>query len=252
MKIIKDLIDTIDDKTKKMLIKEVRIGPFWTGVWSKYCGLASTTFVHKPDMPPPIKEAGNLTNKNVEEICNFAYSDCLLQASVGIAAINSAIEVDLKRCQEINAAEILFEKGEDKKVAIVGHFPFVNGLRKVTKKLWVIERRPQVGDIPASEATRVIPEAEVIAITGTALINDTMEDLLALCPKKSLVMILGASTPLSPVWFDYGIDFISGTRVVDPELILRMVSEGVTFKQVHGRGIKLFTIQKEKYNERNY
>jgi len=247
MKIIEDIISTIEERTRDILVKEVRIGPFWTGVWSKYGGLASTTFIHEPEMPPPIKEAGNLTQKSIIELCNYANSDCLLQASVGMAAINSALEVDLNRCQSINAAEILYEKGKNKKVVVVGHFPFVNKLREITKDLWVVERKPQSGDIPASEAKRVIPQADVIAITGTALINGTMGELLSWCPKESIVMVLGATTPLSPVWFDYGVDLVSGTRVTDPELVLRFVSEGVVFKQIHGRGIKLLTIQKENY-----
>ena len=247
MKIIEDIISTIEERTRDILVKEVRIGPFWTGVWSKYGGLASTTFIHEPEMPPPIKEAGNLTQKSIIELCNYANSDCLLQASVGMAAINSALEVDLNRCQSINAAEILYEKGKNKKVVVVGHFPFVNKLREITKDLWVVERKPQSGDIPASEAKRVIPQADVIAITGTALINGSIGELLSWCPKESIVMVLGATTPLSPVWFDYGVDLISGTRVIDPELVLRLVSEGVVFKQVHGRGVKLLTIQKENY-----
>ena len=247
MKIIEDIISTIEKSTRDILVKEVRIGPFWTGVWSKYGGLASTTFIHEPAMPPPIKEAGNLTRKSVLEICNFANSNCLLQASVGMAAINSALEIDLSKCQNINAAEILYEKGKDKKVVVVGHFPFVNKLRELTEELWVVERKPQSGDIPASEAKRVIPQADVIAITGTALINGTMGELLSWCPKKSVVMVLGATTPLSPVWFDYGVDLVSGTRVTDSKLVLRLVSEGVVFKQIHGQGVKLLTIQKENY-----
>jgi hypothetical protein len=246
MKIIDDIISTIGEDTRGMLVKEVRIGPFWTGVWSKYGGLASTTFTHEPAMPPPLKEAGHLTKKTILELCNYANYNCLLMASVGMAAINSAIEVDLNQCQNINAAEVLYEKGRDKKVVVIGHFPFVNKLSKLAKKLWVIERRPQSGDIPASEAERVIPQADVIAITGTALINGTMGELLALCPKKSVVMVLGPTAPISPVWFDYGVDLVSGTRVIDPELVLRFVSEGVVFKQIHGRGVKLLTIQKGK------
>ena len=247
MKIIEDIISTIGESARDMLVKEVRIGPFWTGVWSKYGGLASTTFIHEPAMPPPIKEAGNLTQKSILELCNYANSNCLLQASVGMAAINSAIEVDLNKCQNINAAEVLYEKGKNKKVVVVGHFPFVNKLRELTKELWVVERKPQSGDIPASEAKRVIPQADVIAITGTALINGTMGELLSWCPKESLVMVLGATTPLSSVWFDYGVDLVSGTRVTDPELVLRLISEGVVFKQIHGRGVKLLTIQKDNY-----
>jgi hypothetical protein len=33
----------------------------------------------------------------------------------------------------------------------------------------------------------------------------------------------------------------------NPELVLRMISEGIVFKQVQGRGVKLVTIEKEKY-----
>ena len=247
MKIIEDIISTIEESARDILVREVRIGPFWTGVWSKYGGLASTTFTHEPTMPSPIKEAGNLTQKSVLELCNYANSDCLLQASVGMAAINSALEVNLNKCQNINAAEVLYEKGKNKKVVIVGHFPFVNKLRELAKELWVVERKPQSGDIPASEAKRVIPQADVIAITGTALINGTMGELLSWCPKESIVMVLGATTPLSPVWFDYGVDLVSGTRVIDPELLLRLISEVVVFKQIHGRGVKLLTIQKDNY-----
>jgi len=76
MKIIDDIISTIDKKTKNALVREVRIGPFWTGVWSKYGGLASITFTHEPAMAPPIKEAGSLTEKSIGEICHYANSDC--------------------------------------------------------------------------------------------------------------------------------------------------------------------------------
>ncbi|GAJ23050.1 unnamed protein product, partial [marine sediment metagenome] len=62
-----------------------------------------------------------------------------------------------------------------------------------------------------------------------------------------IVMVLGATTPLSPVWFDYGVDLVSGTRVIDPKLVLRLVSEGIVFKQIQGRGVKLLTIQKDNY-----
>lgn len=40
------------------VVKEVRIGPFWTGVWSRYCGLASTTFNHEHENRFPVGEAG--------------------------------------------------------------------------------------------------------------------------------------------------------------------------------------------------
>ncbi|HIJ20999.1 MAG TPA: hypothetical protein HPP58_08125, partial [Deltaproteobacteria bacterium] len=46
--------------------------------------------------------------------------------------------------------------------------------------------------------------------------------------------LLGDTAPLSPVLFDYGVDAISGTKVVDSELALRCVSQGANFRQIGG------------------
>lgn len=224
-------------------VREVRIGPFWTAVWSRDCGLASTTVTEEHHASgPPVSEAGNLTRKSALELCRYATSDSLLERTLALAAINSLLEVDFARCREANAAEVLAEWGRDKRVCVVGHFPFLPRLRGLARELWVLERRPRSGDLPADEANRVIPQADVVAITGTALINGTMEDLLALCRRDALVMVLGPTTPLSPVWFEHGVRFISGTRVVDPPAVLKLVSEGVTFQQLHGKGVRLLTM----------
>lgn len=61
MKIIGDIISSIEKDARDISVNEVRIGPFWTGVWSKYGGLVSTTFIPELAMTPSIKEAGNLT-----------------------------------------------------------------------------------------------------------------------------------------------------------------------------------------------
>ena len=74
--------------------------------------------------------------------------------------------------------------------------------------------------------------ADVIGITGTAFNNHTIERLLGLCQPQAYVIILGGTAPLSPVLFDYGVDAISGTQVVDPEMVLRCVSQGATFRQI--------------------
>jgi uncharacterized protein (DUF4213/DUF364 family) len=90
----------------------------------------------------------------------------------------------------------------------------------------------------------VIPQADVVAITGTALINHTLDGLLALCRPDTLVMVLGPSTPLSPVLFEHGATIISGARIVDEAAVIRTVSQGATFQQVEG--VRLLTLAREK------
>jgi uncharacterized protein (DUF4213/DUF364 family) len=56
-------------------------------------------------------------------------------------------------------------------------------------------------------------------------------------------MILGPSTPLSPVLFDHGATIVSGARVIDEAAVLRTIGQGATFQQVEG--VRLLTLRAE-------
>jgi uncharacterized protein len=184
---------------------------------------------------------GALTQKTALELAQYARSNSLLEASIGIAAINSLIEPEKSKCVEKNGFDILIEKGEGKNVAVVGHFPWIPRLRDKVGNLWVLEQRVRDGDLPAEEASRILPECDVVGITGTSLINHTLEGLLSL-RKKAYIVMIGPTTPLSPVLFDHGIDVICGAKVTDSERLIRFISEGATFKEV--TGVRLLTLAK--------
>jgi uncharacterized protein (DUF4213/DUF364 family) len=240
MKVLDELISTLDFNAP---VKEVRQGIFHTGVLTRYCGLAATLPKDALRQKPPlVSEPGSLLDKTAGALAGLAYSESLLEAAIGMATINSLLEVDLDSCTELNAADLILEKGEGKNVVIVGHFPFLPRVRERAKALWVIEKNPSEGDYQETEADRFIPQSDVAAITGTSLTNHTFEHLLRLCPPKAYVVMLGDTVPLSPVLFDHGVDAVSGTRVVDPDLALRCVSQGANFRQI--RGIKKLTMTK--------
>jgi uncharacterized protein (DUF4213/DUF364 family) len=240
MKILDDLISSLAADAPA---REVRIGRFWTGVWSRECGLASTTGPGSHEHGARfVRDAGGLAGRSALELARLAHSDSPLEAGIGMAAINSLLEVDEARCVELNAGDLLIERGRGKTVALIGHFPFVPALREAAARLEVLELRPQPGDASAGEAGAIVPQADIVAITGSAFINHSLGGLLGLCRADSFVMVLGPSTPLSPILFDYGADVISGTRVVEPELALRCASEGATFRQI--RGIRLLTMER--------
>jgi uncharacterized protein (DUF4213/DUF364 family) len=232
MKIIDDLIATLDTDAK---VKDIRMGLFHTAVLTRHCGLAATLPRDAlKQEPPSVREPGQLLKKSALELVRMAYSDSILEAAIGMATINSLLEVNEERCQELNASQLIAEKGRGKKVAIIGHFPFVPRLREVVDELWVIEKNPHEGDLAEDEAEKLIPRADVIGITGTAFTNHTIEKLLKLCRPQAYVVIIGDSAPLSPVLFDHGINAISGTKVTDPQLALNCVSQGATYQQIKG------------------
>lgn len=232
MSILDELLASLPDEDYP--VRSVLVGAHWTAVCSRGCGLASTLMGNQPHGHEKVRGVGRLHQMSARELTEYARSDNLLEASIGVAALNSLLPVDERQAVEINAGEVLAEKGQGKNIALVGHFPFIPRLREAGGQLWVIEQRPAEGEFPAEAAEELIPQADVVAITGTTLINQTLEGLLALCRPEALVMVLGPSTPLSPVLFAHGAALLSGVRVVDEEAVLRTVAQGATFQQVEG------------------
>lgn len=240
MKIIDDVIESL---TGDSVVQEVYVCVFWTAVVSKNCGLASTLHEGHPGHKI-VREPGRLRGKPALELVKYANSDHLLEASIGMAAVNSLIDIDETRCMEKNAFDVLAEKGAGKDIAIVGHFPLIPRLKKHARRVFVIEQRPQEGDLPAEASEEIIPNVDVVGLTGTAFANHTIERLLELSRDKFVVMI-GPTSPLTPVLFDYGVDVIGGSKVVDPEKAIRSISEGATFRQVEGvRHLNMFKEKK--------
>ena len=238
MSIIDDLIACLKHDAE---VKDVRQGPFQTAVLSRNCGLASTpsnhSYQHGTAM---VTDAGQIIGRSAREVAELAKSKKEFEAAIGTAALNSLIDIDESRCTELNAIDLLVDKAKGKNMALVGHFPFVPKLRQTTKELWVIEQRPQQGDHDASEADELIPQANVVGITGQAFANGTIDNLLKLCNPNAYVVIIGGTSPMSPLLFDYGINAICGTKVIDVDAVLNQVSQGAIFKQIGG--IKLLTM----------
>jgi uncharacterized protein (DUF4213/DUF364 family) len=241
MKIIESLLASLLEDAP---IRSVLVGAHWTVVCSRYCGLAATLQGDHPHGHRQVREGGSLHTKSARELAEYVYSTDLLEASIGMAAINSLLEVDESLAVEINASEVLASRGRGKNVALIGHFPFIPQLRQTVGQLWVIEQRPDENEYPAEAADQFLTQADVVAITSSTLINHTLDGLLTLIQPGTTVMLLGPSTPLSPVLFDYGASIISGTRVVDETAVLRTVGQGAVFRQV--QGVKLLTLTYEK------
>ncbi len=247
-----DIVNILDDLLNGLDIdapvRSILVGVHWTVVCSRHCGMAATLMDNHVHGHSQVRDVGRLHTKSAGELAEYARSDNPLEASIGIAAINSLLEVDERQAVEINAVDVLIEHSQGKKVALVGHFPFIPRLRPAVGQLWVIEQRPAEGDYPAEAAPDLIPQADVVAITSTALINHTLDGLLRLCRPDALVMMLGPSTPLSPLLFNHGVGILSGSRIVDDAAVLRTVGQGATFQQVNGA--RLLTLSRDASTNR--
>ena len=244
MKILEDIISSINlDAT----VLEVTRGIYWTAVVSRHCGLASTMIYDckieegKNTPQTPYRQMTALS------LARGALSDDTTGSSVGLAAINSLIDVDTEKCIQLNAADYLARHGEGKNIAIIGHFPFIDDLKKTAGNLWVIEKRVQPGDHSVEETADLLARSDIVAISSTTLINHTLENILALCRAGSTRMLLGPTTPLTSVLFDHGIDVISGSIVTDQDTALLHIRQGANFRELKKTGsIRLVTITKDQ------
>jgi len=227
MKLIDDLISSV--KENDAPVKNVNLGVSWTAVNAKYCGLAKTYGIPVKH-GNYVKDMGNLTQKTSLELAGYSKSWNLTEASIGVAAINSMV-APKKEYLDLNAEKCVLEKGKGKKVVMVGGFPFMDALKTIADKMIVLELDPyqlnaKEGILPDSAAEYLIPDCDLLIITGSTLINKSMERLLALAKNsKTYTVVLGPSTVMSEVLFDYGADMIAGAEVVVPDAIIRKISQ---------------------------
>jgi uncharacterized protein (DUF4213/DUF364 family) len=72
--------------------------------------------------------------------------------------------------------------------------------------------------------------------------NHTLPSLLSLCDPQALVILLGPSTPLSPILFEEGVDILCGSQITNIEAVLRVVAQGGNFRQIHRAGVRTVTM----------
>lgn len=225
-------------------VHEVLVGLHWTLVTSRRSALATTLRGGDPKQGEDcgsIPGAGELVGRSAAELAAFLRLDHPASRSIGMAALNSLLTVDEARCEERGAYDLLLERGRGRNVAVVGHFPFVPKLREQVKNLWVLEQRPRPGDLPAGEASRILPQCEVVCLTATSLMNGTFGSLMALCP-DAFVVLTGPSSPLSPLLFSFGVGAICGSVVTDPDGIRPFVAQGASFRRMHDQGVRMLSL----------
>lgn len=228
-------------------VHQVRIGLHWTAVvvgkeGGLQCGLASTLEEnHHHTGEPTIPAPGTLESYSSQELASWINSEIPLRRSIGCAAINALLPRQPENWVEQNAEEAIRERGRGKRVVLIGHFPFADALRAELDDFYVLELDPTGDDLPVSAAPDLLPGADLVAITGMTFINHTLPDLLRLCKPDAYVLLLGPSTPLTPLLADYGVDLLAGSSVEDIPAVLAAVGQGANFRQAHKAGVRLIT-----------
>lgn len=232
-------------------ILDVRIGPFWSVVTTSLgAGMASTMRSEgHTHGSVAIAGAGSLTELSALELASRLRSGSAPDAAVGLAAVNALLGASARGLSEEKALAVLERRGTGKRVAMIGRFPFADRLRESCGQLWVFERGldRRREDFGEEAMEQLLPQAEVVAVTATTLLNRTLPAVLACVQPEAFLMMLGPSTPLTPALFEFGFDILCGTIVEDPEAVLKAAGEGAVTSQI--KGVRRVSLWRES-NER--
>lgn len=233
MEILNSILKNIKEDAP---VQEVIRGIHWTAVVSRRCGLASTMAQGCCNNEETGGMEGSLTEMTALELARYCLDGDTAKASLGIAAINSLLDVDPDRYANIDGLQLVKDMGKGKNVSVIGHFPFLDNLAREARNLWIIEKQPRPGDYTEEQGNDFLPQSDIVVISSTTLINHTLPGILDLCREGSIKMLLGPTTPLSKVLFEYGINMLAGSVVTEKDAVLRSVSEGANFIQLKRRG----------------
>ena len=250
--ITKELIDFIQNSGVinqfGITPKEIRIGVFYTGVVlsSGHAGMSYTPVQEIPEAVccprshAKMPAAGELLNKQITELIDYALDDNVLKAAVGMATLNalSAVLLEDDACRYKpsaygNALELVDITGNDT-VAMVGAFtPFIKKISEITEKLFVIEKNPRVVGKDdtfkiesADRLEKIIPQANILIITGVTLINHTLGPILDLAKKANEIVVVGPTASIYPEpLFKRGVTVMGGVRITDATRMVHLIGE---------------------------
>jgi len=226
VKIVDALLESVSGADET--IRDILIGLHWTSVHSRSTGVSH---VFRGDPGFELDEAGAILGKKVLDVASLLRSWKPLEASLGLAALNSLMD---PKGENINVHDYILSKAPGKTVTCVGRFPFYPEIVKTAARSYLLELEPREDELPSFAAEEVVPQSDLVIITGTTLINKTMERLLELS-RNGTAVVLGPSTPMSEVLFDFGASVIAGIRVTDRERLRISLAQGVKFyKKIEG------------------
>ncbi|WP_434512315.1 Rossmann-like domain-containing protein [Desulfitobacterium sp. AusDCA] len=188
----------------------------------------------------------------LREVATCIKSWNFIEASVGLAAINAYYnnpQVARKNGVEFSEAKRVEDRMNDpfimsqnevrgKKVAVIGHFPYLNRLMEPICDLAIIEADPGEGDYPMSASEYILPECDYVYITSSCLVDKTLPRLLELSGNAKRVTLVSPGTPLAPQLFDFGLGALSGFIIKDNLRAFRIVA-GAERVKIYSAGQKV-------------
>jgi uncharacterized protein (DUF4213/DUF364 family) len=235
-----------------LTITDIRIGLFLTAVRlsDNSFGVASSLTDSHPFCRKENRDFGDFTpskikGRKVTSLFEIEKESNII-LSLKMAALNAisskAISSGKYRivtdCDPID----LIDLSQKKTITVVGAFQsYIRRISKTNNRLFVLELDESVFQpdqkkfyVPANDFPKILPETDVVIITGLTLVNNTIDGLLSAIPEKAMVIVTGPSSSVIPdVLFANKVRMIGATQITKPDILFDIVSDA-------GAGYHLF------------
>jgi len=249
-------------------VERAVLGIFFTGVKldNGIGGLCATPIKSVPEavccpssaraMPVPGKLRGRLAVQVLEDL----YRAQDLRRALAIAVLNALVETLWQR--DGLPAQVLDDGGGDafdaiglqpgEQVALVGAFPpYMRFMRKRGQPFHVLEMDPSTlkpDELPyfrpAAHAPEIVPQADVLITTGTALLNGSLDGLLHLLRPGARAAVIGPTATLIPgPYARRQVAIVGGTRVRAADALLELLAEGGSGYHFFGKTVARVTLR---------
>ena len=188
------------------------------------------------DAPRTLPWSGTLLGRSASELCGWIRSFDAAEACVGAVSVNACING--QRNSALARAQPLAARGPGHlrvfahfapllagaKVVVVGRYP---GLEQTFAGVdyRCLERRAAPGTLPDLASEYLLPEADWVFVTASAIANKSLPRLLE-SSRGARVVLMGPSLPWLAEWADFGVDYLAGVFVRDAAELLHIAAEG--------------------------
>ncbi|GAB6906167.1 DUF364 domain-containing protein [Desulfosarcina cetonica] len=211
-----------------------------------------------PSSARAMPNAGRLDGQTVKAYLERMNRGGPLHKALGIAVLN-ALSATCWRGQIPIAYNLLSGADpvdnhpipDDAVVVVIGALvPYIRMLKQRGRPFHILEKDPRTLKAdempfftPPEKAHACIAAADLIIITGTTLINATLEGILAQKSPHAEAILVGPTASMLPeAFFKRGIQAIGGITVTKPDLLLDTLSQGGSGYHFYGRSAERLVI----------
>lgn len=239
----------LGDLLDNLRVDRAVFGLFFSGVkLSNGCGGLAFTPIKEipaavccPSSAQVMPLSGKLTERPIRQYLADLNSPNVLKKTLALSVLN-ALSATCWQAETAPGYEIITGKDafdeaniQDSGLTVVigALVPMLKRLIKKGADFRVLEQDPSTLKpaemphfLPADQAPDIVPQADLLVITGVTILNDTLPKLLSLAKPEAEIIVTGPTASMLPdAFFKRGVNILGGILVTKPDELLDLISE---------------------------